>query len=84
MGSETGEIIEELLKSLLQRYQKGLEESMIGSHFTFDDVNALYYKLNKVCSSRGRSYIDSPEWLKNKKATINPKNKRMSAKNIKY
>ena len=23
---------------------------------------------------RGGSYIDSPEWLKNKKATINPKN----------
>ena len=26
MGSETDEIIEELFKSLLQRYQKGLEE----------------------------------------------------------
>ena len=24
--------------------------------------------------SRGGSYIDSPKWLKNKKATINPKN----------
>ena len=23
--------------------------------------------------SRGGSYIDSPEWLKNKKTTINPK-----------
>ena len=23
---------------------------------------------------RGGSYVDSPEWLKNKKATINPKN----------
>ena len=23
---------------------------------------------------RGGSYIDSPEWLKDKKATINPKN----------
>ena len=23
---------------------------------------------------RGESYIDSPEWLKNKKATINPEN----------
>ena len=27
MGSETNEIIEELLESLLQRYQEGLEES---------------------------------------------------------
>ena len=24
--------------------------------------------------SRGGSYIDTPEWLKNKKATVNPKN----------
>ena len=74
MGSETDEIIEELFKSLQQRYQKGLEESMDGSHFTFDGVNALCYDLNTVSLSRGRSYIDSPEWLKNKKATINPKN----------
>ena len=28
MGSETDEIIEELLKSVLQKYQEGLEESM--------------------------------------------------------
>ena len=34
----------------------------------------MFYDLNKIrLSSRG-SYIDSPEWLKNKKATINPKN----------
>ena len=25
---------------------------------------------------RGRSFEDSPEWLKNKRATINPKNKK--------
>ena len=25
--------------------------------------------------NRGGSYIDSPEWLKNKRATINPQNK---------
>ena len=24
--------------------------------------------------NRGGSYIDSPEWIKNKKSTINPKN----------
>ena len=47
---------------------------MKGSHFTFDAINALYYDLNNVSLSRGRSYIDSPEWLKNKRATINPKN----------
>ena len=74
MGSGTDEIIEELFKSLLQRYQEGLEESMRGSEFIFDSVDALYYDLNKISLNRSVSYIDSPEWLKNKKATINPKN----------
>ena len=74
MSTETEQVVKELFESLLKRYKKGLEESMDGSHFIFDGVNALYYKLNKVTLSRGRSYIDSTEWLKNKKATINPKN----------
>ena len=74
MGSETNEIIEELFESFLQKYQEGLEESMRGSEFVYDSVDALYYNLNKVSLSRGRSYIDSPKWLKNKKATLNPKN----------
>ena len=34
----------------------------------------MHYDLNKISLSRDGSYIDSPEWLKNKKATINPKN----------
>ena len=72
MGSETDEIIEELFKSLLQRYQEGLEESMRESEFIFDSVDTLYYDLNKISLSRGGSYIDSPAMLKNKKATINP------------
>ena len=74
MGYETDEIIEELFKSLLQRYQEGLEESVKGSEFVFDSVGLLEYKLNKISLNRGGSNIDSPEWLKIKKTTINPKN----------
>ena len=48
---------------------------MRGSEFVYDSVDVLYYNLNKVSLSRSGSYIDSPKWLKNKKATINPKNK---------
>ena len=47
---------------------------MHGSEFIFDAINALYYDLNKMSLNRGGSYIDSPQWLKNKKATINLKN----------
>ena len=75
---ETNENIEELFESLLQRYKKNLEEPMKGSEIIFDGVNLLYYKCLKICCShkisRSGSYIDSPKWLKNKKATINPKN----------
>ena len=76
IGSETNEVIEELFEPLLQRYQKGLEESMKGSKFVFDGVNALYYDLYKISLNRSKSYIESPEWLKNKNATINPQNKK--------
>ena len=61
MGSETDEIIEELFKSFSQKYQEGLEESIRGSEFVYDSVDALYYNLNKVSLSRGGSYIDSPK-----------------------
>ena len=46
IGNETNESIEELFKSLVQRYEKGLEESMKGSEFVFDNVDSLYYKLH--------------------------------------
>ena len=66
MGNETDEIIEEFFESLLQRYQKLLEESIRGSEFVFDSVDLLYYKLHEICLNRGGSYIDSLECLKNK------------------
>ena len=68
------EVIKELCESLLQKSQKHLEEKMRGSEIIFDAANTLYYDLNKISLNRGGSYIDSPLWLKNKKATINPKN----------
>ena len=76
VGSETDEITKDLFESFLQKYQEGLEESMRGSEFVYNSVDVLYYNLNKVSLSRGGSYIDSPKSLKNKKATINPQNKK--------
>ena len=73
MGSETNDIIEELHESLLQNYQEG-EESMMGSSFIRDSIDLLYYHLQKISLKRARSYIDSLKQLKNKRATIIPKN----------
>ena len=33
----------------------------------------MYYKLHKISLNRAGSFIDSPKWLKIKKATINSK-----------
>ena len=43
------------------------------SKFVFS-VDLLYYELHKISPNSRGSYIDSPKWLKHKKATINPKN----------
>ena len=40
----------------------------------FESVNSLHCKFHKISLNRGRSYIDSYKWLKNKKVTINSKN----------
>ena len=57
----------------MQKYQEG-EESIGGSEFVRDSIDLFYYHLQWISLKRGGSYVDSPKWLKNKKATINPKN----------
>ena len=65
VNSKRDEVIEELSESLLSRYQIGSETSIKGSEFVFDFVHLLYCKCYK-----------SPNWIKNKKATVNPINKK--------
>ena len=74
IGSDTNDVIKELFKSFLQRYQEGLQEKMRGSDFEFDDIHLLYYDFNKISLNRGGSYIEPAKWIKDKKSTINPKN----------
>ena len=73
-GSETEEIMEKLIKSLLQKYQDNLQNKMKGSDLIFNGVNYLFYGLNRITISKGGSYIESPKWVKDKKYTINQKN----------
>ena len=75
INDEADEAIEELFKSLLYRYQNNLEKLMRVSKFAFDYVHLLYCKCHKN-PIRGRSYIDSSDWIRNKKATINTINKK--------
>ena len=71
-GDDNDDII--IIESLLQKYEENLQSELKGSDFEFDGVNFLYYDFNKTSINRGRSYIDSPKWLKDKKSIINPKN----------
>ena len=49
---------------------------MKGSEFVFAYVQLLHYEWHKTNFNCCGSYIDSPDWIKNKKATINPINKK--------
>ena len=73
-GDNSDDIIEQLFRSLLPKYEENLQNKMRGSDFEVDGVNFLYYDFNKISLNRGGSYIDSPKWLKDKKSAINPKN----------
>ena len=77
MGSDTEDVIDTFFNTILQRFQQAQETSNDrGSDFIPESVELLYYYFRKINIRRAESYIMSPDWIVNKKATINPKNKR--------
>ena len=75
LGNDTDDINKRLINYFLNNYQQ--EETILrnGSNFVFESVDLLSYHIHKTNLKRGKSYIKSPEWILNKRATINPKNK---------
>ena len=67
MGRNTNDVIDRLFNTFLQRFQQAIKTSIEGSIFTHESVRLLY---------NVGLYIMSPNWIVNKKATINPKNER--------
>ena len=45
---------------------------MKGTVFAFGFSQLLYYIYHKISQNRVGPYVNSPEWIKNEKATINP------------
>ena len=77
MGSDTNDVIDRLFNTLLQRFQHAQETSNDrGSEFIPESVELLYYHFQRTDIRRAESYIMSPDWIANKKATINPKNEK--------
>ena len=71
---ETDEVVKKSFDSLKNRYQNN-SLSTRDSQFIFNYVQLLYYKCHTMNLNCGRSYIDSPDWIKNKNETIKPLNK---------
>ena len=67
-------VVTGLFEWLSSKYQDNLETSIKGGNVIFDSVQLLGYKCHKVNFKRGDLHIDPLYWIKNKKATINPKN----------
>ena len=74
IGIETEDAINELFNTFRKRYQEGLETKMKRSSFTLECIDLLEYHLHQITLNKGSSSIESPDWIKNKGVTINPKN----------
>ena len=61
------EVLNGLFESLL------LKTLVRGINFIFNSLKLLHYQYRKTNFTRLRSYIGSLDWIKKKKATINPK-----------
>ena len=48
IGDDNDDIIEELFKSFIQKYEENVQNKMRGSDFEFDGVNFLYYDFNEI------------------------------------
>ena len=70
ISDEADDFTEKSFKSLKNIYQNNLE-SIKGSEFVFDYVHLLYYECHKINPNGGGLYIDSPDWIRNKKGKIN-------------
>ena len=63
-----------LQDSFLEKYE--IEENTLrnDSNYAFNFVDITNIKFHSFDLVRGSSYIPSPKWISDKKATINPKN----------
>ena len=61
------EVNKEIFESFVKRFTIRLETSIKGNSFIFDCINLLHYKCHKINLNHSRSYIYSPNWIKNEK-----------------
>ena len=74
ISSSTDYVLNKLIILLEEKYQEDIKLCHAGSSFIYESVEELNIHFHKINLQRGVSYIPTPNWIKNKKATINPKN----------
>ena len=65
INDEVDEVKKELFDLLKNKYRK-MFEPIKRSQFVLDYVQIFYYTCHKINQYHGRSYIDSPYWIKTK------------------
>ena len=70
----TDDILDQPIAFFYKFYQDKLLICRTDSSFVYESVEGLDIHFHKIDLNRGASYMPSPDWLKNKGATINPKN----------
>ena len=71
-----GSYINDLMQCMLAHIKTQVENPrMPENSFTLNKIMHLYINFHRLELTRGSSYIELPEWIKRKKAVINPQNK---------
>ena len=71
-GSDTNDLIQRILAHIKTQTEN---PKFPESGFSLDKIMHLYINFHRLALTRGSSYSELPEWLKSKKAVINPQNK---------
>ena len=69
----TNSDIKDLIQRMLAKIKTQTENPKFsGRGFSLDKIMQLYIDFHRLALTRGSSYIGLPEWIKSKKAVINP------------
>ena len=71
---DTNEAVENLIRSLGEHYEEQILVSREGNNFIYSNIDSLNIHIHEIQLKRGSFYIETPNWIKPKKAIINPKN----------
>ena len=68
-----GEILNEAYNTLKKSFEK-ISNALDSSDYLFNRIISVDVDIHEIELIRGGSYIELPEWIKNKHAVLNPKN----------